>query len=242
VNIYQSFIVLLSAVTLSCGNGDSDADLQSEYGAEKGSVSALDLFLDENGFESVNSINEMGETPLQVALRTHNNSAAVILLENGADDGMLFTLDTARAGLFEIGIGKDEIPEIASVYGDVTIEEIDLNLEGMYTPAVEITFPGESSPGLVLEIWPDVPGNVYRIKVLSGRFKTEHGTGVSSTVAEFWEFYSFGDVYCGESGNPVMFIDQLGASVVITPGDWWVMGEVQGVPPADAVVEAILIL
>jgi len=112
----------------------------------------------------------------------------------------------------------------------------------MYTPAIEITFPGESTPGLILEIEPDAPGNVYRINVLSERFKTEHGIGVSSTVAEIWHFYNFGDVYCGESGNPMIYVNTLEVPMVLDPGDWWVAGEVQGVPSVEAEVKAILIL
>ncbi len=204
-------MVALLAISLSCGNGDSDVGSQSETGSETEASSSLDLFLDDNGFESVNSMNETDETPLQLALNTENFAAAAILLENGANDEELFTLDTSRVGLFEVGINESDIPEIAAAYGNVTLEEVDLMLEGMSAPAVEITFPGEPSAGIVLEIEPDGPGNVYRIKVLSDRFRTVDGIGVSSTVADIREFFDFQEVYWGEGGNPFIFIEEIEA-------------------------------
>lgn len=156
---FHVFTVTLLAVILSCGNSDSDKGLQSETGTETEVPSDIDVFMDDNGFESVNSANKLGETPLQVALNTENYAAAALLTKSGANDEVLYILDTNIAGLFKIGINDYEIQEISVVYGDVTLEEVDLMLEGMSAPAVEITFIGDSSEGLVLEIEPKMTGN-----------------------------------------------------------------------------------
>ncbi len=181
-------------------------------------------------------------TPLQIALNTEDYTVAALLTKSGANDEELYVLDTDRAGLFKIGINDYEIQEIAVVYGDVILEEVDLMLEGMSAPAMEMTLAGDSLPGLILEIDPNDCGCVYRIIVYSDRFRTSDGIGVSSTVANILEYYDFGDVYWSERGDPFIFIEELDASIILNPGDWWVMGEVQGELPPETEVKAILIL
>lgn len=172
------------------------------------------------------------------------SSLDVFLNENGSNSEELFTIGIHRVGLFKSGINESTIPEIAAAYGDVTIKEVDLNTEGMFSPAIEITFPGEPSAGIILEIYHDNLSSVYRIEVFSDRFRTSDGIGVSSTVADLQEFFDFQVDYidCAESGNPFIFIEEMEASIVLVPGDWWVMCKLQGELPPETEVKAILIL
>ncbi len=49
-----------------------------------------------------------------MGLNTENFAAAAILLENGANDEELFTLDTSRVGLFEVGINASDTHPVSS--------------------------------------------------------------------------------------------------------------------------------
>jgi len=171
-----------------------------------------------------------------------SSSLDAFLDENAANDEELFTLDISRVGLFRVGINESGIPEIAAAYGNVTLEEVDLMLEGMSSPAIEVTFPGDLSTGIILETGNDYPVNVYSIKVLSDRFRNSDGIGVSSTVADIREFYDFQGEDCSESGDPFIFIEEMEASIILVPGDWWVRSELQGELPPETEVKAILIL
>ncbi|MCK4505302.1 MAG: hypothetical protein KAW14_06780, partial [Candidatus Aegiribacteria sp.] len=125
-----------------------------------------------------------------------------------ADDEDLFLLGNGRAGLFKVGMHREVIEEIAQAYGDVELEEVDLMLEGMPAPAVEITFPQDTSESLVLELDSE-DATVFRIKVYSDRFVTDTGTGTASTLGDLQANYSFEGVFWGESGNPLIIIEEL---------------------------------
>ncbi len=161
--------------------------------------------------------------------------------EPATDDEDIFLLGNGRAGLFEVGMSGEIIAEIAQAYGDVELEEVDLMLEGMHAPAISITFPQDISESLVLEL--DIEdATVYRIKVYSDRFETDRGTGTASTLEDLQANYQFEGVFWGESGNPFVFIEELNASVILVPGEWWNIGVLEEDIPPDTKISSFLIL
>ncbi len=176
-------------------------------------------------------------TSFEMALNTQNYETAALLAEAGADDQAIYLLENEKAGLFELGMSLEVIREIARVYGDHELVNVDLMLEGMSTPAIEIVFPQDASEALVLEFYEDV---VYRIKVLSDDFMTENGFCTASSFGDLQDIYEYEGAIWGETGNPLILIEELDASVVLVPGDWWSAGEVEGDIPADTEISAIL--
>lgn len=180
-------------------------------------------------------------TPFQLALNTENYLAVALLVEAGADDKELFLLENGRAGLFMVGMNGEVVGEVAQAYGDVELEEVDLMLEGMSAPAIEITFPQDTSEALVLEL--DIEdATVYRINITSDRFMTNSGIGTASTFSDLQDNYQFEDFFWTDYGYPFIIIEELDASVILEPGEWWVLGEVEGTVPPETKVESILIL
>jgi hypothetical protein len=157
------------------------------------------------------------------------------------DDEDLFLLGNGRAGLFKVGMHREVIEEIAQAYGDVELEEVDLMLEGMPAPAIEITFPQDTSESLVLELDSE-DATVYRIKVYSDLFVTDTETGTASTLGDLQANYSFEGVFWGESGNPLIIIEELNASVILVPGEWWNIGVLEEDIPQDTKISSFLIL
>ncbi len=157
------------------------------------------------------------------------------------DDEDLFLLGNGRAGLFEVGMSSEVIAEIAQAYGDVELEEVDLMLEGMHAPAIEITFPQDTSESLILEL--DIEdATVYRIEVNSDRFLTDRGTGTASTLGDLRDNYQFEGVFWSEVGNPLVIIEELNASVILVPGEWWNIGVLEENIPPDTKISSFLIL
>lgn len=169
-----------------------------------------------------------------------------VLAENETEstdttDEELFLLGNGRAGLFEVGMNREVIEEVAQAYGDVELEEVDLMLEGMHAPAIEITFPQDTSESLVLEL--DIEdATVYRINVYSDRFVTDRGTGPGSTFSDLQDNYRFEGVFWGETGNPLVIIEELNASVILVPGEWWNIEVLEENIPPDTKISSFLIL
>lgn len=228
-------IALFSVLTLSCGADSSDTEQESEVEA----ASELDADLADSEIESVNAVDEPGKLPSQPD--TENYRADPLPAEPAADDEDLFLLGNGRAGLFEVGMHHDDIEEIAQAYGDVEIEELDLMLEGMHAPAIEITFPQDTSEAMVLELDSE-NATVYRINVYSDRFVTDMGIGTTSTFGDLKANYVFEGVFWGESGNPFVIIEELNTSVVLVPGEWWNIGVLEENIPPDTKISSFLIL
>ncbi|MCK4672071.1 MAG: hypothetical protein KAT47_05950, partial [Candidatus Aegiribacteria sp.] len=209
-----ALIALLSVLALSCGSDSSDTSQESEVEPP----SELDADLADNEIDSVSAADEPGK--LASLPGTDKYTADPLPAEPAANDEDFFLLGNGRAGLFEVGMHHDAIEEIAQAYGDVELEEVDLMLEGMHAPAVKITFPQDSSETMVLEL--DIENaTVYRINVFSDRFVTNKGIGTASTFGDLKDTYQFEGVFWGETGNPLVIIEELSASVILVPGEWW---------------------
>lgn len=228
-------IALFSLLILSCGADSSDAEQESV--AEV--ASELDTVPVESAIEPVNAIDEPGESASQPG--ADDNKADHLPAEAVASDEELFLIENGHAGLFEVGMSSEAIENIAQAYEDIEFEEADIMLEGTPAPVIRITLPRETSEALVLELDGE-DAAVFRIRVNSERFVTDKGIGTASTFSELQANYEFEGVFWGDGGNPLIIIEELEASVLLEPGDWWVMGEVEGEIPPDTKISAILIL
>lgn len=161
-----------------------------------------------------------------------------VLIITESDSEMLYVLQDGSAGLFEIGIIREKVEELALEYGNVEITEIDLMTEGMPAPALQLTF--NNSEAIILQI-NERDSAVYRIEVYSSLFTTGDGIGIGSTYDDLENNYSFDGVARSDGGEPLVIVPEAGMSFVIEPGDWWQTGNVEGEVPGDAKVTAIIL-
>lgn len=224
--------ILISSLTISGSLKSSEEDNTTYKDSE------LDSFLDRYGFETVNSQNEGGELPLQIALEFKNYQAAEMLIEAGANADILYILGNNHAGLFEFGMTKEDVEELLKLYGEVEIEEVDLMTEGMSAPVLELTFENETSKTLILRL-STTDFIIYSISIYSDKFSTEEGIGIGSTYDDLDNNYEFEDVFWGEAGEPFIIVEEISMSFTIEPGDWWQVGAVIGDIPGNAEVIGI---
>ncbi|MCK5132767.1 MAG: hypothetical protein KAR40_11515 [Candidatus Sabulitectum sp.] len=151
---------------------------------------------------------------------------------------MMYVIRNGSVGLFEIGIVKDKVEELALVYDNVEIEEIDLMAEGMPTPTLELTFDGSETITLQLG---EADFTVCRIEVNTSLFTTAEGIGIGSTYGDLESNYVFDGIAWGDGGDPLVIVEEAGLSFIIEPGDWWQMGDVEGEIPGDTEVTAIIL-
>ncbi|MCD4708940.1 MAG: hypothetical protein K8S62_14515 [Candidatus Sabulitectum sp.] len=161
-----------------------------------------------------------------------------VLINTEADSDMLYILRDGSAGLFEIGIIRETVEELALEYGNVEIAKIDLMTEGMPAPALQLTF--NNSEAIILHS-DEGYSSIYAIEVYSNLFATQDGIGVGSTYDDLENNYSFGGVARSDEGEPLVIVREAGMSFVIEPGDWWKRGDVVGEVPGDAKVTAIFL-
>ena len=228
-------ITLLMLPSLSCGAGNSDPEQESDVVA----VSDPGAVLADNEIESVNATDDPGKLASQGG--TDNYKADSLPAEPAAVDEDLFLLGNGRAGLFEVGMHREVIEEIAQAYGDVEFEETELMLEGMPAPIIRITFAREATEALVLELGGEYT-TVFRIRVYSDRFVTDRGIGTASTLGNLQANYEYEGVFWGNDGNPLILIEELNASVILVPGEWWNIGVLEENIPLDTKISSFLIL
>ena len=85
--------------------------------------------------------------------------------------------------------------EVIAAYRDHEVKEVDLRLEGMPAPAVEVYERGEVLLTAELD-----KGVVYRVSTRDPRFKTRDGIAVGSTLGEAWWKYGAHEILTGEGG------------------------------------------
>ena len=92
---------------------------------------------------------------------------AISLAQQQAD----FTLARGRVGTLTIGMTAEEV---IGVFGKPRVKRVDLQREGMSTPALEIRLGGLSAAraSLTAELFPPAHNRVWRVSVLDRRFRT----------------------------------------------------------------------
>lgn len=111
---------------------------------------------------------------------------------SGAPEGARqFLLSPGKAGALEAGAPIDEIYNLV---GRENTQLVDLHLEGMYAPALQVKLPGSSAnPALLVEVgeWPCHTMAANRIHVMDSRYRTAEGFGVGTTAAELSQRHPF---------------------------------------------------
>ena len=118
------------------------------------------------------------------------------------------SIERGRVGDVVIGADADDV---YSKFGE-RVRLVDLKLEGMLSPALEITQASSAKPSIIAEIEP-VQNRlvVTRIQVLDPALRTTAGIGVGSTYGELRSRYRVDRVEMGETG-PYVRVEALGIS------------------------------
>jgi hypothetical protein len=146
-----------------------------------------------------------------------------------------FLLEYGKAGIFEIGMTVDEVYNFA---GRANVKLVDLFLEGMPAPALEIQVTGlNTGPSIIAEIgeWPCKQLSVWRIKVHDRRFQTKEGLGIGSTLGEIRRHYKVKPMGMAESDKMGVHVPSLHMTFVL---DALAYDE----PPDSAKVTAVLVI
>lgn len=112
-----------------------------------------------------------------------------------------FVLEKGRAGRLKVGSQADDV---IALFGPENTRIINLNYEGMFTPALEIRLQGIDGPvGLIAEIAGGCRGfMVSGIQVLDSRYRTVEGIGVGSNVRDASSHYRL--LYSEEEGAKLL--------------------------------------
>jgi hypothetical protein len=129
-----------------------------------------------------------------------------------------FLLEQHKAGNLTTGTDVDSL---YIIYGKQNTKIIDLYLEGMFSPAIEIYIGRieSNSPSLVAELQ---GRKVYRINVYDERFKTQDGIGIGSTLQELKKHYKI--QFLSGEGNFIAHVSELSMSFILDSGppvEWY---------------------
>jgi hypothetical protein len=123
----------------------------------------------------------------------------------------IFTMARGRVGEIKVGMSPTDIYE---VFGKHLTRLVDLQLEGIYSPAIELfnTETKKDNPEIIFELSHD---KVYRIQVRSPQYRTDKGIGVGSTYGDLRQVYGIknpSQIAWGEEGFWGVVIGGLGMS------------------------------
>jgi hypothetical protein len=121
------------------------------------------------------------------------------------------TITRGRVGEIRLGMNPNGIYE---VFGKKLTRLVDLQLEGMYSPAIELfkTEIQRDNPEIIYEL---DQNKVWRIQVNSPQYRTDKGIGVGSTFGNLRQVYRIKDpkqIIWGEEGFYGAVVEELGMS------------------------------
>ncbi|TES89915.1 MAG: hypothetical protein E3J87_11095 [Candidatus Cloacimonadota bacterium] len=157
-----------------------------------------------------------------------------------------FLLSKQKAGYVEIGMSIDAL---YTKYGRESTKLVDLYLEGMFSPAIEIFLNTEKDkPSLVAEIGLSPSGSskafiVSRITVYDDSFRTEKGMGVGSTLGDLRKHHQINWIELGEGGL-IARSDELMMSFVLflvdIPEEWYMTRDMELIPDSTKIVSIFI--
>lgn len=135
-----------------------------------------------------------------------------------------FLLSKHKAGSIEVGM---PIGALYAVYDRELTRLIDLYLEGMFSPALEIYLKGKGKkkkPSMIVEIGCGEDWIITRINVYDKKFKTSKGIGVGSTLGDIRKSYKVDSIGFGE-GPLFVLVEEMEMSfalnIVKVPPKWY---------------------
>jgi hypothetical protein len=151
-----------------------------------------------------------------------------------------FLLVPGKAGNLELG---QKVDDVYARFGRDRVRLVDLFLEGMFTPALQIHPPDAGAePSLIAPIreWPCASFSVYGISVRDNRYRTSDGIGVGSTLRDIQLKYE-ATIGWGE-GDRIAHVPVIGMTFVMDDSsgatDSWRVKSVWLIPQPPQVRQA----
>jgi len=167
-----------------------------------------------------------------------------VLISNGGKlkDNYDFLLSKHKAGRIEVEMPVDAL---YTKYDRKLTKLVDLYLEGMFTPALEIYLNEyeKKKPSLVAEIGWRKNWIIRRINVYDERFKTDKGIGVGSMLGDIRKSYKVDWIKPGE-GPIFARVKEIGMSfaldIVKVPREWHKTRDPNLIPDSVKVVSILI--
>ena len=152
-----------------------------------------------------------------------------------------FRLAKGRAGVLEIGMKADSIYHFFSVN---KAELVDLQLEGMPTPAFKIYYENAETPTLVVEIALKSEMVIDKIHVKDKRFRLDSDVGIGSTLGELRKHYQVKWINYCDKGFMCAKVESLNMLFKLnyrSPSEEWLRTEdPKEIPDSPQIIEIFL--